>query len=125
MPARRALAAAVLTVCTARGLADPPPASAVVPAAPSPPAPTADVSFLAQPAEQDKPRLEAAWDYGVVVSSADKQFRFHAGGVGQIDSVWLIGPKANFALPGGGMNGVENSSATQLRRAILQVDGTA
>src|SRR4051812_41119135 len=126
MPARRVLAAAVLTVCTARGFAEPPvPAEPVVSAAPSPSAaPMAEVSFLPQPADQEKPRLDAAWDNGVVVSSADKQFRFHAGGIGQIDSVWLIGPKANFVAPNGSTSGVGNAAATQLRRAILQVDGT-
>jgi phosphate-selective porin OprO/OprP len=69
-------------------------------------------------------RLGASWDNGLWLKSEDEQFTLHLGGIGQIDSVWLIGPKGVFAVPGGGMNGVENASATELRRAILQADGT-
>jgi phosphate-selective porin OprO/OprP len=68
--------------------------------------------------------LEATWDNGLRFESADDQFRLHVGGIGQIDTVWLIGPQSVFALPGGGSNGVGNAQATQLRRSILQVDGT-
>ena len=69
-------------------------------------------------------RFDATWDNGLFLKSDDDQFRFHAGGVGQIDSVWLIGPQGNFAAPAAACNGVGNAPATQLRRAILQVDGT-
>jgi phosphate-selective porin OprO/OprP len=69
-------------------------------------------------------QMEATWNHGLFVKSIDDQFRFHAGGVGQIDSVWLIGPQGNFLAPGGATSGVGSASATQLRRAILQVDGT-
>jgi phosphate-selective porin OprO/OprP len=68
--------------------------------------------------------LEASWDNGVHLQSADEEFKLHIGGVAQIDSVWLIGPQSVFALPGGGMNGVGNAQATQLRRAMLEADGT-
>lgn len=69
-------------------------------------------------------RFDATWDNGLFLTSEDKQFRFHAGGVGQIDSVWLIGPQGNFVANGGTANGVGNAAATQLRRAILEIDGT-
>jgi phosphate-selective porin OprO/OprP len=67
--------------------------------------------------------LEASWDNGLRLESADDQFHLHVGGIGQIDTVWLIGPQSVFALPGGGSNGVGNAQATLLRRAILQADG--
>ena len=80
--------------------------------------------FLPPPSEPRRSPLEASWNDGLQFESANKQFHLHVGGIGQIDSVWLIGPKGVFAVPGGGMNGVENASATELRRAILQADGT-
>ncbi|HZY84048.1 MAG TPA: hypothetical protein VFE78_04415, partial [Gemmataceae bacterium] len=67
--------------------------------------------------------LQASWDNGLIFESEDEQFHLHVGGVGQIDTVWLIGPQSVFALAGGGANGVGNAQATQLRRAILQADG--
>ena len=69
-------------------------------------------------------RFDATWDNGLFLTSEDKQFRFHAGGTAKIDSVWLVGPQGNFVANGGAANGVGNASATQLRRAILQIDGT-
>jgi phosphate-selective porin OprO/OprP len=75
------------------------------------------------PAPTGRFPLQAYWDNGFLLESADNQFHLHIGGVGQIDSVWLIGPQSVFALPGGGSNGVGNASATQARRAILQADG--
>jgi phosphate-selective porin OprO/OprP len=124
-----AAAAAAMLIAVARGLAqtpnpaggDPPPAPAVVPAAPAHPEP--DAAATGDPTAPPI-RFDATWDNGLFLTSEDKQFRFHAGGVGQIDSVWLIGPKGNFVAPGGSTSGVGNSSATQLRRAILQADGT-
>jgi phosphate-selective porin OprO and OprP len=67
--------------------------------------------------------LEASWADGLQIDSPTKQFHFHFGGVGQIDSVWFIGPASAFNAPGGAVSTVGNSSATLLRRAILQADG--
>jgi phosphate-selective porin OprO/OprP len=67
--------------------------------------------------------LQASWQNGLRFSSSDNQCHIHVGGLAQIDSTWLIGPKSVFLLPGGEMNGLENASATQLRRVRLQVDG--
>jgi phosphate-selective porin OprO/OprP len=118
---RRSCQIAVVLVAvawSADGFAQPPP-TPVVPAA------TADdLLILPTPPADRRVPLDATWDNGLIFKSPDDEFRFHGGGVGQIDSVWLIGPKGNFAPPGGGTNGVENSAATQLRRVILQVDGT-
>jgi len=67
--------------------------------------------------------LEAGWDNGLHLDSEDDRFHLHVGGNAQVDSIWLIGPKGAFAIPGGGMNGVENASATFVRRARLRMDG--
>jgi phosphate-selective porin OprO/OprP len=67
--------------------------------------------------------LEASWANGFQVESPDKQFRFHFGGTGQIDSVWYIGPASAFNNAGGSSSTVQNSAATLLRRAIFQADG--
>jgi phosphate-selective porin OprO/OprP len=75
------------------------------------------------PAEHRFP-LQASWDNGLRLESEDKQFSLHIGGIGQIDTVFLIGPQSVFAAPGGGINGVGNAEATLLRRGILQADGT-
>lgn len=56
--------------------------------------------------------------------SETKQFSLHVGGIGQIDTVFLIGPQSVFASPGGASNGVGNAEATLLRRGILQADGS-
>jgi phosphate-selective porin OprO/OprP len=76
------------------------------------------------PGEKDRSRtiLEASWENGLWFRAADA-FRIHVGGNAQVDSTWLIGPKGLFAIPGGGMNGVENASATFLRRARLRFEG--
>jgi phosphate-selective porin OprO and OprP len=68
--------------------------------------------------------LEANWDNGLHLDSPDDQFHLHIGGIAQVDTVWLIGPQSVFALPGGGTNGVGNAEATQLRRAILEAEGS-
>src|SRR4051794_21769172 len=68
------------------------------------------------PAPDERTRLQAYWDNGFRLEAEDKSFRLHIGGNAQVDSTWLIGPHSVFAIPGGGMNGVENSSATLLRR---------
>jgi phosphate-selective porin OprO/OprP len=125
---RRILPCLIIVVVVSRGAGQ----SAVDPAWSESPRPPAAAPVLAAPAptesnstEAPQPiRFDATWDNGLFLKSADDQFRFHAGGVGQIDSVWLIGPKGNFVANGGAANGVGNSAATQLRRAILEVDGT-
>ncbi len=122
-------------------LGAPPPAKAPVevlppvgggccPAAPAPggraeppPAAESGLLFLPPPADPPKFRLDAAWDNGLWFESADKQFRVHVGGVGQVDSNWPVGPHGVYALPGGGMNGAENASAVFLRRARFRVEG--
>jgi phosphate-selective porin OprO/OprP len=60
----------------------------------------------------------------LVFESESKQFRLHVGGIGQIDTVFLIGPQSVFVAPGDGISGVGNAEATLLRRGILQADGT-
>src|SRR5439155_23898756 len=77
----------------------------------------------AQPQKQGFP-LQASWDNGLVVESADEQFQLHVGGRIQVDTVWLIGPQSEFTTASGGSNGVGNAQATLLRRLILQADGT-
>jgi phosphate-selective porin OprO and OprP len=67
--------------------------------------------------------LNASWADGLQLESANQQFHLHFGGVGQIDSVWYIGPASAFNNAGGGSSTVQNASATLLRRAILQADG--
>ncbi|HVS38518.1 MAG TPA: porin, partial [Gemmataceae bacterium] len=68
--------------------------------------------------------LEASWDDGLHFDSTDDRFHLHIGGVGQIDTVFLLGPSSLFTVPGGGVSGVGNAEATQLRRAILEADGS-
>jgi phosphate-selective porin OprO/OprP len=70
-----------------------------------------------------KVHLEATWDNGLVLQSDDNAFHIHVGGNAQLDSTWLIGPVGVFAIPGGGMNGVENAAGLFLRRGRLRVDG--
>src|SRR5205085_12050078 len=79
-----------------------------------------DVSPEDAHAKRRRVPLEASWDNGLRLESADDQFQLHVGGIAQVDTVWLIGPQSVFALPGGGSNGVGNAQATQLRRAILE-----
>jgi hypothetical protein len=67
--------------------------------------------------------LQATWDNGLFLESQSKQFTLHVGGIGMIDTVWLIGPNSVFLAPGGTTSGVGNAQATQLRRAILQANG--
>ena len=77
-------------------------------------------------ASGDNPRrfpLVANWTDGLHLESEDKQYHFHFGGIGQIDSVWYIGPASAFNNAGGSSSTVQNSAATLLRRAILQADG--
>src|SRR5262245_28528702 len=123
------------------GLGAPPPPS--VPASPSPPLPinlfavsefesaeqgTPLPEALPLPAhaevqEQRKFHLEATWDNGLRFESADDRFHVHVGGNAMVDSTWLIAPKGAFALPGDGTNGLENASATFIRRARFRIEG--
>ena len=75
------------------------------------------------PGDTGRVPLQASWDSGLRLESEDNRFSIHVGGLGMIDSVWLIGPQSLFAAPGGGTSGVGNAAATLLRRAILQADG--
>src|SRR5262249_11565270 len=105
------------------------------PAATTPPAGLGLPAFGATPEEGDEPapaapsppkkgfRLKATWDNGLWLDSPDDQFHIHVGGNSQIDTTWLIGPHGVFAIPGGGMNGVENAAATMLRRVRLRLEG--
>jgi phosphate-selective porin OprO and OprP len=67
--------------------------------------------------------LVGSWTDGLQLESEDGKYHFHFGGVGQIDSVWYIGPASAFNNAGGSASTVQNSSATLVRRAILQADG--
>jgi phosphate-selective porin OprO/OprP len=78
---------------------------------------------VSEPEKRSVP-LDASWENGLQLKSADDRFQLHVGGTGMIDTVWLIGPQSVFTVPGGGSNGVGNAEATFLRRAILQADGT-
>lgn len=89
---------------------------------PSPPA-EATLEHILPPQPDARTRLDAYWDNGFRLESSDKRFRLHVGGDAQIDSTWLIGPDGVFAVPGGGLNGVGNSSATFLRRARFRFEG--
>ncbi|MFO0945558.1 MAG: porin [Planctomycetota bacterium] len=85
--------------------------------------PTQDEAIpVGLPADR-KLRLEASWEDGLHFRTPDERFHLHVGGNAQLDSTWLIGPNGVFAIPGGGENGVGNSSATFLRRARLRLDG--
>jgi phosphate-selective porin OprO/OprP len=68
--------------------------------------------------------LQASWADGLQFESEDHAFRVHVGGVGMLDTVFLIGPQSVFAGEKGASNGVGNAEATELRRAILQIDGS-
>jgi phosphate-selective porin OprO/OprP len=67
--------------------------------------------------------LVGSWTDGLQLESQDGKYHFHFGGIGQIDSVWYIGPASAFNNAGGSASTVQNSSATLVRRAILQADG--
>jgi phosphate-selective porin OprO/OprP len=88
------------------------------------PPPVPDIPMSAPQSHKGKIVLEASWDNGFQLESDNKQFKLHVGGIGMIDSVYPIGPQSVFAAPGGGTSGVGNDQATQLRRAILQANGT-
>jgi phosphate-selective porin OprO and OprP len=83
-----------------------------------------DLVFLPPKSDTNRFPLEASWENGLWFETTNKQFRIHVGGNAQVDSTWLIGPHGVFALPNGGQNGAENSSAIFLRRVRLRADGS-
>jgi phosphate-selective porin OprO and OprP len=63
----------------------------------------------------DRPRLNAIWDYGAVLESSDKAFRLHVGGRLDFDNTWYNQtPTLPFQLQDG----------ADMRRARLRADGT-
>ena len=87
---------------------------------------SASIESQPLPASTDDTRtfpIVGSWTDGLQLESEDKQYHFHFGGIGQIDSVWYIGPASAFNNAGGSTSTVQNASATLLRRAILQADG--
>jgi phosphate-selective porin OprO/OprP len=82
-----------------------------------------DSSTPAEAEPEGRVKLEASWDNGLHLEAKDKQFTIHIGGIGMIDSVWLIGPQSEFTTPGGATSGIGNAQATFVRRALLQADG--
>ena len=68
------------------------------------------------PADADtRPRLNAFWDYGVVLESSDKVFRFHVGGRLDFDNTWYHQSQdLPFLLQDG----------SDMRRARLRADGS-
>jgi phosphate-selective porin OprO/OprP len=126
------LAAGGWAAAPAQDVSAPAPAPAAAPPTPVPAAaPQKTSDICCSDGGDDEPQtkrhpipLEASWDYGFRIHSQDDDFRLHVGGIVQVDTVWLIGPQSVFALPGGGTNGVGNAEATQLRRTILEMDGT-
>jgi len=68
------------------------------------------------PANADeRPRLNAYWDYGAVLESSDKAFRFHVGGCLEFDNTWYNQTRTlPFLLEDG----------SDMRRARLRADGS-
>ncbi len=67
-------------------------------------------------AETDtRPRLNAYWDYGVVLESSDKAFRFHIGGLLEFDNTWY---RQTGTLP------FLLQDGSDMRRARLRADGS-
>src|SRR5262245_21104152 len=84
-----------------------------------------DGCWFLPPAEEPSKKfsLETFWNNQLRFESENKQFSIHIGGNFQVDSTWLIGPDSVFALPGGGMNGVDGASAIFLRRVRFRFEG--
>jgi phosphate-selective porin OprO/OprP len=98
--------------------------AAIIPSSPDDPSlPGPDVHDAPHPQERHVP-LQASWNNGLRFEAEDHAFDLHIGGIGMIDTVFLIGPQSVFAAPGGGTSGTGNAEATQIRRAILQADGS-
>jgi hypothetical protein len=68
------------------------------------------------PTDSDqRPRLNAFWDCGVVLESSDKAFRFHIGGLLEFDNTWYQQTQTlPFLLQDG----------SDMRRARLRADGS-
>ncbi len=68
-----------------------------------------------EPADADeRPRLNAYWDYGAVLESSDKAFRLHVGGRFDFDNTWYHqSSELPFLLEDG----------SDMRRARLRADG--
>ena len=62
-----------------------------------------------------RPRLNAYWDYGVVLESSDKAFRFHIGGLLEFDNTWY---RQTGTLP------FLLQDGSDMRRARLRADGS-
>src|SRR5262249_20532639 len=106
--------------------AQPTPVSQNVPNVTDNPPAAESTTYPPEPGPQKHPfGVFASWDNGLQFETENKEVRLHFGGTGQLDTVGLIGPQSLFTAPGGSSsNGVGNAQATQLRRAILAVDGT-
>ncbi len=71
---------------------------------------------LAGPADADeRPRLNAYWDYGAVLESSDKAFRLHIGGCLEFDNTWY---QQSDTLP------FLLQDGSDMRRARLRADGS-
>jgi phosphate-selective porin OprO/OprP len=69
-----------------------------------------------EPADDEgRTRLNAYWDYGAVLESADKAFRLHVGGCFEFDNTWY---RQTQTLPFLLQDGAD------MRRARLRADGT-
>ena len=63
----------------------------------------------------ERPRLNAYWDYGPVLESADKAFRIHIGGLLELDNTWY---QQSDGLP------FLLQDGSDMRRARLRADGS-
>src|SRR5262245_26337613 len=79
---------------------------------------------LPQPKQESEggssPKMTASWQYGLVLESADGDFRAHVGGQAQVDFGWVSASQAVQFGPGG--TG-QFSDGALLRRAVLRMDG--
>ena len=90
----------------------PPPAAAEKLSDETAPRPVSSID----PVDADaRPRLDAFWDYGLVLESSDKAFRFHIGGLLEFDNTWYQQSQSlPFLLQDG----------SDMRRARLRADGS-
>ena len=63
---------------------------------------------------EERPRLNAYWDYGAVLESSDKMFRLHVGGCFEFDNTWYEQQDLPVTLQDG----------SDMRRARLRADGS-
>jgi phosphate-selective porin OprO/OprP len=66
-------------------------------------------------------KMNAVWNHGLWVETADKAFRIHVGGRVQLDAIWNHA-EDEVAFGAGGVGKVDDALA--FRRARLEVDGT-